>query len=918
MPESLFPNLCMPDVMTTSPDHTPLMRQYLALKAEQPDLLLLFRMGDFYEVFYDDARRAASLLDITLTQRGQSAGAPIPMAGVPVHALDAYLAKLVRLGEAVAIAEQIGDPREAKGLVERRITRIVTPGTVVDDALLDQRRDNLLLAVSRGHEGTRARGHGSGGHEGTRARGHEISEERQPSSAPASTGPHALMPSCPRLGLAWLDLGSGRIRVSEIDAEALPAEIARLTPAETLIPEDLLSLDGMEAGLVRRLAPWHFDSDAGRRALTQQFAVRDLSGFGCDHLDAALGAAGALLHYVRETQKAALPRLAGLSVEQGEDSLHLDAATRRHLEIEEHASGRREHTLIGILDRCLTPMGARLLRRWLARPLRDHAALRVRQDAIESVRNLALIEPMRTRLEPLGDVERMLGRLALGSARPRDLSGLRDALGICPAVAAIAEQGTPSALIEWARALRGLDQVQALLQRALVAEPPIFMRDGGVIAPGFDAELDELRLLSAGADEFLVDLERREREATGIANLRVAYNKVHGYYLEVTRSHLERVPARWSRRQTLKGAERYITEELKLYEDKVLGSRERALMRERGLYEELIAELQKHLDTLRAASDALAHLDVVAALADGAERWNWARPTLTDERVLKIEAGRHPVVEIVRREPFEPNDLDLHGDRRMLVITGPNMGGKSTYMRQNALIVLLAHIGSAVPAASATIGPIDRIFTRIGAGDDLARGQSTFMVEMAETARILHNATDRSLVLMDEIGRGTSTYDGLAIARACAIELAERNRSYTLFATHYFELTELADECEGVANVHLDAVEHAHALVFLHAVKPGPANRSFGLQVAALAGLPGRVLKRAEAVLKGLESGAREHHAIREPGPGTRQGDMLARPAQFDLFAPPSPALDALREVDPDTLTPRQALDLLYRLKALA
>ena len=896
------------------PEHTPLMRQYLALKAEQPDLLLLFRMGDFYELFYDDARRAASLLDITLTQRGQSAGAPIPMAGVPVHALDGYLAKLIRLGEAAAIAEQIGDPREAKGLVERRITRIVTPGTVVDDALLEQRRDNLLLAVA------------VGGHERTRARGHEKSEEQSASPEAAFPCPRALVPSCPRLGLAWLDLGSGRIRVSEIDGEALAAEIARLAPAETLVPEDLLSLDGIEAGLVRRLAPWHFDVDAGRRALTQQFAVRDLSGFGCDHLGAALGAAGALLHYVRETQKAALPRLAGLAVEQGEDSLHLDAATRRHLEIEEHSSGRREHTLIGILDRCQTPMGARLLRRWLTRPLRDHAELRRRQDAVESLRTLALISPLAAALEPLGDVERMLGRVALGSARPRDLSGLRNALGACPAIADLAAQGEPSALVEWAQALRGMEDTHALLQRALVAEPPIFMRDGGVIAPGFDAELDELRTLSAGADEFLVDLERREREATGIANLRVAYNKVHGYYLEVTRSQLERVPARWSRRQTLKGAERYITEELKLYEDKVLGSRERALMRERGLYDELVAELQRHLDVLRQASDALAHLDVVCALADGAERWNWVRPTLTDERVLKIEGGRHPVVEIVRREPFEPNDLDLHNDRRMLVITGPNMGGKSTYMRQNALIVLLAHIGSAVPASSARIGPVDRIFTRIGAGDDLARGQSTFMVEMAETARILHNASEHSLVLMDEIGRGTSTYDGLAIARACAVELAERNRAYTLFATHYFELTELADECEGVANVHLDAAEHGHALVFLHAVKPGPANRSFGLQVAALAGLPGRVLKRAEAVLRGLEEGARgtghaarDEVGTRDPGPGTRQGDRPeAKPAQFDLFAPPSPALDALRGIDPDALTPRQALDLLYRLKALA
>ncbi|MBL8255859.1 MAG: DNA mismatch repair protein MutS, partial [Pseudoxanthomonas mexicana] len=513
------------------------MRQYLALKAEQPDLLLLFRMGDFYELFYDDARRAANLLDITLTQRGQSAGAPIPMAGVPVHALDGYLAKLIRLGEAAAIAEQIGDPREAKGLVERRITRIVTPGTVVDDALLEQRRDNLLLAVAVGEAGTGGRG------------------QAEPDASPARL----------RLGLAWLDLGSGRIRVSEIEGDALAAEIARLAPAETLLPEDMLSLDGIEAGLVRKLAPWHFDIDAGRRALTQQFAVRDLSGFGCEHLGAALGAAGALLHYVRETQKAALPRLAGLAVEQGEDSLHLDAATRRHLEIEEHPSGRREHTLVGILDRCQTPMGARLLRRWLARPLRDHAQLRRRQDAIESLRNLSLIVPLAAALEPLGDVERMLGRVALGSARPRDLSGLRNALGACPAIANLAAQGEPSALIEWAQALRGMEDTHALLQRALVAEPPIFMRDGGVIAPGFDAELDELRTLSAGADEFLVDLERREREATGIPNLRVAYNKVHGYYLEVTRSQLDRVPARWSRRQTLKGAERYITEELKLY-----------------------------------------------------------------------------------------------------------------------------------------------------------------------------------------------------------------------------------------------------------------------------------------------------------------------------------------------------------------
>ncbi len=843
--------------------HTPLMRQYLSLKAEQPDLLLLFRMGDFYELFYDDARRAASLLDITLTQRGASAGLPIPMAGVPVHALDNYLAKLLKLGEAAAIAEQIGDPKEAKGLVERRIMRIVTPGTVLDDGLLEQRRDNLLLAVALDGE------------------------------------------AC---GLAWLDLGAGRLCLSEVPTSALPAEIARLAPAESLLPEDRNALDGLEAGLVRRLAPWHFDADAGRRTLIAHFAVRDLSGFGCEQLGIALGAAGALLQYVRDTQRAALPQLASLKVEHGDDSLHLDASTRRHLEIEEHASGRREHTLLGILDGCLTPMGARLLRRWLARPLRDHATLQARQDAIASLRTLALTEPLRELLRPLGDVERMLGRLALGSARPRDLSGLRNALARFPAIAAVAAQGAPSALAAWASSLTGMSEVCELLARALVPEPPLLMRDGGIIAPGYDAELDELRTLSAGADEFLVDLERRERELTGIATLRVAYNRVHGYYLEVTRSHLDRVPARWSRRQTLKGAERYITEELKLYEDKVLGSRERSLMRERGLYEELITQLQAHLPSLRIAADGLAQMDVSAALADCSERCNWVRPALRNEPGICIRGGRHPVIESVRREPFEPNDLELGYDRRMLVITGPNMGGKSTYMRQNALIVLLAHIGSDVPAREAQIGPIDRIFTRIGAGDDLARGQSTFMVEMAETARILHNATARSLVLMDEIGRGTSTYDGLAIARACAVELASGNRAYVLFATHYFELTELADECEGVANVHLDAVEHGHALVFLHAVKPGPANRSFGLQVAALAGLPKRVLKRAAAVLKGLEA---------RSSAGAGRAPPADAPAQFDLFAKPSPVLDTLRAIDPDTLTPKQALDLVYRLHGM-
>ncbi len=835
------------------------MRQYFALKAEQPDLLLLFRMGDFYELFYDDAKRAANLLDITLTQRGQSAGAPIPMAGVPVHALDGYLAKLIKLGEAAAIAEQIGDPREAKGLVERRITRIVTPGTVVDDGLVDVRRDNLLLAIAHGQE----------------------------------------------CGLAWLDLGAGIVRLMQVAIGDLDAELARLNPAETLIAEGVATPH--DAGMVRQMLPWHFDNDAGRRALLAQFGVQDLCGFGAEKSGNALGAAGALLQYLRDTQKTTLLRLAGLAVEQSSDTLHLDSATRRHLDLDDDASDRRNNALIGVLDECLTGMGARLLRRWLARPLRDRATLGGRLDGIDALRTSVLIDRVRELLTPIGDVERMLGRVALGSARPRDLTGLRRALGLLPAIGDCIERDGMPPLLAMARSFVDLDSLHAHLSRALVEQPPLLMRDGGVIADGFDAELDELRRLSAGADQFLIELEAREREATGIANLRVAYNRVHGYYLEVTRSQLDRVPSGWSRRQTLKGAERFITDELKKYEDQVLGSKERALMRERAIYESLIEHVQQLLPSLRAASDSLAHLDAIASLARIAERQRWTRPNFGNEPGIRIERGRHPVVEIVRKDAFEPNDLCLDSATRMLIITGPNMGGKSTFMRQNALIVLLAHIGSHVPATLAYIGPIDRIFTRIGAGDDLARGQSTFMVEMSETARILHNATAQSLVLMDEIGRGTSTYDGLAIARACAVELAQRNRAFTLFATHYFELTELADEVPAVANVHLDAIEHGHSLVFLHAVKPGPANRSFGLQVAALAGLPQTVLKRARDTLRALEAG----HRV--------SPQAATVPAQFDLFAaPPSAVVVALQDIDPDTLSAKQALDLVYRLKSMS
>ncbi|HZP68295.1 MAG TPA: DNA mismatch repair protein MutS [Rudaea sp.] len=846
--------------------HTPLMRQYFAAKAEYPDTLVFFRMGDFYELFYDDARKAARLLDLTLTQRGQSAGAPIPMAGVPYHAVEGYLAKLVKLGESVAICEQIGDPALAKGLVERKVVRVVTPGTVTDEALLEERRDNLLLAIAAGRQA---------------------------------------------FGLAWIDLAAGRFLLAEAaDAEALASELARLAPAETLVAEDVAWPAAVSAlpGL-RKRAPWHFDSDTARRQLCRFFGTQDLSGFGCDGMALAIGAAGCLLGYVEETQKSALPHLSGLAVENAAETIALDAATRRNLELDTHASGRSEHTLLGVLDRTITPMGARALRRWLHRPLRDHAQLRLRYQAVDSLVEQRRFDGLREVLRGVGDLERILARVALRSARPRDLSTLRDGLAATPALRT-ALAGCDSPLL--ARLVDELGDhadTAAHLARALPVRPPALLRDGGAIREGFDAELDELRLLSTNADRFLIELEEREKAATGIPTLKVGYNRVHGYYIEISKGQADKAPAAYTRRQTIKGAERYITEELKAFEDKVLSARERALMRERALYEGVLDFLGARIEPLKRAATAAAELDVLADFAERAESLDWKAPTLVETAGIRITRGRHPVVEQVRGEPFEPNDLALDDQRRMLVITGPNMGGKSTYMRQAALIVLLAHIGSFVPAAAATIGPVDRIFTRIGAGDDLARGQSTFMVEMSETANILHNATASSLVLMDEVGRGTSTYDGLALAKACAVELATRNRAFTLFATHYFELTDLAAEYAGIANVHLDAIEYGEGLVFMHAVKEGPANRSFGLQVGALAGLPKSVIARARGYLHALE----QRHARGETAKSAESSPQLA------LFAPPAPsaAEAALRAVDPDALTPREALEALYRLKNL-
>jgi DNA mismatch repair protein MutS len=795
--ESLFPGL---------EAHTPMMQQYLRLKAENPDVLLFYRMGDFYELFYDDARRGSKLLDIALTQRGESGGAAIPMAGIPVDKLDSYLARLVKQGEPVAICEQTGEVGRGKGPVNREVVRIVTPGTLTDDALLDARRENLLAALAADGD---------------------------------------------RFGLAWLDLAAGRFSVLEgAGRESLAAELERLRPAELLLPE------GAAAAFTTRVVerpPWHFVQDSALRALTTQFGTRDLAGFGCEDLTLAIGAAGALLQYARDTQKGALPHLTTLSRESRDDTLVMDAPTRRNLELDASLAGRDDATLVGVIDRTATAMGARELRRWIRRPLRDREALRRRYGAIAALIQAGRCDRLRAILGGIADVERVLARVALRTARPRDLAALREALAelppLCQALAALDAPLLASAAAD----LAPQPELHALLTRAIVATPPPLLRDGGVVAPGFDATLDELRSIATGADRQLLEMEERERRRTGIAQLKVAYNRVHGYYIELPRSQSERAPLDWQRRQTVKNAERYITPELKRFEDSVLGSRDRALARERELFEGLLDRLTAELAALQRIAAALALADVLANLAERAMSLRYVQPELTEDPGLRIEGGRHPVVERVLDDPFVPNDLELTDERRMLVITGPNMGGKSTYMRQAALILVLASIGSYVPATRAVIGPFDRIFTRIGASDDLAGGRSTFMVEMTEAAVILNSATDRSLVLMDEIGRGTSTYDGLSLAFACAGHIATSLRAFTLFATHYFELTALADEIPAVANVHLDATEHADGIVFLHAVKPGPASRSYGLAVAQKAGVPQAVIQVARTYLERKE-----------------------------------------------------------------
>src|SRR5262245_15656048 len=856
-------NSAAPSIETGSPTPSPdlpgttaMMQQYLRLKAQYPDILLFYRMGDFYEMFYGDAERASRLLDLTLTTRGASAGAPIKMAGVPYHAVEQYLAKLVRIGESVAICEQIGDPATSKGPVDRQVTRIVTPGTLTDSELLEEKADNILLALAK------------------------------------TKG---------AVGLAWLNLASGDLRVTEIAPQALDGELRRIAPAEILATEGT-ALNGYA---VTKLPEWHFDIDAGRRTLLKQLGAASLAGYGCEDMEPAIAAAGALLEYARKTQGQALAHVSAVVPERASEYVRMDPATRRNLELTETLRGEPAPTLFSVMDECATGMGSRLLRHWLHHPLRDHLELGRRHDAVAALADAHA--GLHKLLRRFADVERITGRVALKNARPRDLSSLRDSLALLPELAPAVPRGA-ALLGEMLGDLKVPEECLALLRRAVMEEPASMVRDGGVIADGYHSELDELRTLQTHSGEFLTQLEQRERARTGIPNLRVAYNNVHGFYIEITNAHADKVPADYRRRQTLKNAERYITPELKAFEDKALSARDRALALEKTLFDELLGLLAAHVPVLQRIARALAQLDVLACFAGVSGKRDYCRPEFVDEIALEIDAGRHPVVES-QVEPFISNAARLSPSRQLLLITGPNMGGKSTYMRQVALIVLMAHVGSFVPAKSARLGPVDQIFTRVGAADDLAGGRSTFMVEMTESANILHNATAQSLVLMDEVGRGTSTFDGLALAWAIARHLLERNKALTLFATHYFEMTRLALDYKEAANVHLDAVEHKDTIVFLHAVEEGPASQSYGLQVAALAGVPKPVIRNARRYLQMLEDAS------------------LTRGGQNDLFvagkgeeAEPSEP-DALRQaldaISPDELSPREALELLYRLKKL-
>ena len=859
----------------TADAHTPMMRQYLSIKAHYPQALLLYRMGDFYELFFDDAHKAAALLDITLTARGRSAGQPIPMAGVPCHSAESYIARLVRAGESVALCEQVGEPGQGKGPMTREVVRVITPGTLSDEAFLAEDQHSLLVAVLG-----------------------------------IAPGPY---------GLASLEISSGRLVVQGLaDAPALQAALHRLRPAEVLVPDERFD-QALVADMsgVRERPAFEFDAQTSERMLCKQFNTQHLSGFGCDDIPLALAAAGCLLAYAQTTQQRALTHIRSIVREDDAQTLVMDAATRRNLELTENLRAERRYSLLWAVDRCQTAMGARLLQRWLHRPLRDHARLRQRYQALDALLQHSAWEALQPHLAAIGDIERIVTRIALGSARPRDLLKLRDSLAVLPAL----RQALPHSelLQQLQQQIAEFPQLHALLSRALVDNPPVVIRDGGVLACGYDEQLDQLRSFSDNADDYLLQLEQRERSASGLANLKVGYNRVHGYYIELPKAQAKQAPAQYQRRQTLKHAERFITDELKQFEDQALSAKSRALAREKLLYEQLLVQIAQSLVALQDCAAALAQLDVLTGFAQCAQHQHYCMPHLVDQPVLSIEAGRHPVVEQTIEGGFVANDLHLDDQRKMLMITGPNMGGKSTYMRQSAAIVILAHIGCYVPAKACTLGPIDRVFTRMGSSDDLAGGRSTFMVEMTETATILHHATAHSLVLMDEVGRGTSTYDGLSLAWACAAHLAQHCGAYTLFATHYFELTQLPQQCKTVANVHLRAMEHQEQIVFLHQVEPGAASGSYGLQVAQLAGVPLPVIQAAQQRLAQFEASpivpspslpaaSIEPEAL--PGALTvHQGELF-----YDAY---SPAMAQLVALDPDSLTPKQALEALYALKQM-
>lgn len=861
----------------TADAHTPMMRQYFSIKKDHPNELVFYRMGDFYELFYEDARTAARVLDITLTARGKSGGEPIPMAGVPYHAAENYIAKLVRSGISIAVCEQTGDPANSKGPVERKVVRVVTPGTLTDEAFLEERRDNLLCAI------------------------HYDQQER--------------------FGLAWLDLSSGRFSVTEANSiEALRSELQRLRPAELLLSEDFPYAEELDLGPgARRIGPWLFDQDTAKTQLCKHFKTRDLSGFGCKDMPLPISAAGALLDYAKDTQRNELEHIRQLSRENRNDAIALDAASRRNLEIDTNTSGNSDFTLAWIMDHCSTAMGSRLLRRWLNQPIRNREHIRNRQGAIATLLVDYRFDAFKETLKHIGDIERILARVALRSARPRDLSRLRDSLQRLPQLQALLKDCQNSALLHTlAEQISEYPKLCETLEGAIVDNPPVVIRDGGVIKEGYDAELDELKSLSENAGQFLIDLENREREQTGLSSLKVGYNRVHGYYIEISKAQSSEAPAAYIRRQTLKNAERFITPELKTFEDKALSSKSRALSREKALYESLIDQLNDELYALQETAAALSQLDVLVNFSERAQSLDLRQPEFSNDACIEIAEGRHLVVEQLLNDPFVPNSLELGRDRKMLIITGPNMGGKSTYMRQVALIVILASVGSYVPASAATIGDIDQIFTRMGSADDTAGGRSTFMVEMTETANILNNATEKSLVLMDEVGRGTSTFDGLSLAWSSAQYLAESIGAFTLFATHYFEMTQLPETIPCTANVHLSATEHQDSIVFLHHVKEGAASQSYGLQVAKLAGVPDTVISAAQKQLAILEQSSPSSEISATPTLQSHSPVQTATVLQTDLFAAGNSEVEQrVAELALDEMTPKEALDTLYQLKSM-